>query len=197
VPAGSELVDAAPCALEDGTPLMVDQRGLERRCACDVGAIELQTPSVQLTDEPAGANCAVGGKRIDTLDCAGAVTATSYVCIPAATQGAQGPPGTPGPTGKIGESGPPGPTGDPGHPGNLVHTEKIATGDAVCPDGGVRIFVGTDLDGDGQITGAEITESQVVCTPPSPPRNGCASSQADPIAALLAFLFCIARRRRR
>lgn len=75
---------------------------------------------VQLTTEPVGIHCAVGGTKVEagsdadgnnTLD-VNEVTVTRYVC-----NGAQGPVGTAGPAGAIGPQGPTGATGAAGPAG--------------------------------------------------------------------------------
>jgi len=92
---------------EDGTA--------EERCY-EVGAFGEGTLA-QVTPEPESANCAAGGKRIDTgfddndngrLD-ANEVDETIYVC-----DGATGPTGGVGPAGATGEAGPAGDAGAPG-----------------------------------------------------------------------------------
>lgn len=192
------IIDGGSCTDNGGAQVTFDQLGLERRCACDIGAVELQRPSVRITDEPAGpTNCMAGGKRIDTLDCSGGVVATTYVCIPAATQGAQGAPGAQGPTGAQGGNGIAGPEGPQGKPGTFVHTEKIASGDAECSEGGVRIFVGEDADGDGNLSGAEVSETEVLCTPPAPPRNGCNGTAASSVSVWVLLLLLTWTNRRR
>jgi len=80
------------------------------------------------SSEPAGANCASGGVRIDygsdknangKLD-ADEISGTSYVCngaTPSGDAGPEGPAGEAGPPGPAGEAGPPGPAGEAGPPG--------------------------------------------------------------------------------
>ncbi len=58
--------------------------------------------------------------------------------------------------------------GDDGAPGaaapvSLLDSEVVAPGDAECSAGGVRIFVGTDEDGDGALAEDERRTSQVLC----------------------------------
>jgi subtilisin family serine protease len=94
---------------------------------------------VEVTSEPAGANCADGGKKIETgLDAngdgvlqAGEVTSTAFVCDGAAgPTGATGSTGPTGVTGATGSTGPTGPTGVTGTTGSTGPTGPTgATGD--------------------------------------------------------------------
>jgi hypothetical protein len=98
---------------------------------------------VSVTAEPAGANCADGGQRIDygvddddsgVLD-AGEIDGTSYVCDSAA--------------------------GDDGRPNLLAVTAEPAG--ANCTSGGQRIDYGVDDDGNGTLDAAEIDGTTYVC----------------------------------
>ncbi len=57
--------------------------------------------------------------------------------------------------------GAPGDTGDDGA-SSLIETEELPAGDE-CSEGGVRIDVGLDESGDGQLQESEITDSHIVC----------------------------------
>ena len=193
--AGSAIIDTGVCTNALGDAITVDQGGLPRACLCDIGAAERQTASVRIADEAAGINCASGGKRVETLDCSGAVLQTGYVC--GSASGTPGPPGASGVTGNTGApgvTGPQGASGADGHSGTLLLTEKIGTGDQACVEGGVRIVVGNDTDLDGGLTGLEITQTQVLCNPPQP-RGGCGAS-GSPFAWALPLLLVAARRRK-
>lgn len=100
---------------------------------------------VNVTAEPAGANCANGGERIDTgvdangngvLD-ASEITNTSYVCN--------------------------GSTGDQ----TLVTTTPEPAG-SNCADGGLRVDVGVDDNGNGVLDASEIDSTSYVCNGTSP-----------------------------
>ena len=98
---------------------------------------------VSVTAEPAGANCADGGQRIDygvdddgngVLD-VGEVDGTSYVCDSAA--------------------------GSDGRPNLLAVTSEPAG--ANCTSGGQRIDYGIDDDGNGVLDAAEVDGTTYVC----------------------------------
>jgi hypothetical protein len=98
---------------------------------------------VSVTPEPAGANCADGGQRIDygvddndsgVLD-VGEIDGTSYVCDSAA--------------------------GSDGRPNLLAVTAEPAG--ANCTSGGQRIDYGIDDDGNGTLDAAEIDGTTYVC----------------------------------
>ena len=98
---------------------------------------------VRVTVEAVGANCAAGGRKIETgldldrdgvLD-AGEVTQTQYVC-----HGADGSDGL----------------------SSLVTVTVEAAG-ANCATGGLRVQGGLDADADGVLDAGEVTQSQYVC----------------------------------
>lgn len=106
---------------------------------------------VGVANEPAGANCPLGGTVVTTgldrnanalLD-ADEVASTRYLC---SATGATGAPGAPGATGRasltLASSEPPG---------------------AQCATGGVKLSVGSDADGDGALSAAEISTTRYVC----------------------------------
>jgi collagen triple helix repeat protein len=108
--------------------------------------------------EPAGANCPEGGKRIDTgfddndnglLD-ANEVEASAYICD--------------GVDGRLGPTGPAGPTGVAGPTGlsALSTLSPEEPGDA-CPEGGIRIDFGTDVDHDGTLQEDEVAGTRYLC----------------------------------
>jgi len=111
------------------------------RLAFVCNGLDGTVPLVLLVPEPAGANCASGGQKVevgDDLDRDGAlapaeVTSTAYVC-----------------------------NGQPAGPGGAVRTTSLAPGPD-CVAGGVRIETGPDGDGDGVLDDAEVTDSQLVC----------------------------------
>lgn len=100
----------------------------------------------RISNEAAGANCATGGKRIDsgldtngdgTLDAA-EISASAYVCN--------------GATGATGASG----------RNSLVDVLTEAAG-ANCATGGKRINSGVDTNGNGTLDSGEVTASSYVC----------------------------------
>ncbi len=107
---------------------------------------------VQVADEPAGANCTAGGKKIDfgidsdsdgVLD-TGEVVSTDYVC-----NGVDGANGADGANGLDGKN-------------SLVALTPEPSG-ANCPGGGVRIDTGIDTDGDGTLGSGEVLDTAFVC----------------------------------
>ncbi len=70
-----------------------------------------------------------------------------------------------GDDGTVGAVGPAGPAGADGAAGAnaLVVQTDLAPGNASCPNGGVQIDSGTDLDGDGTLDADEITDTSFVC----------------------------------
>lgn len=76
----------------------------------------------------------------------------------AACDGDNGRDGAPGPIGPIGAGGANG----------LVAQSTLPAGDLDCPNGGVRIDSGTDLDDNGILGGAEITATSFVCNAANP-----------------------------
>ena len=101
---------------------------------------------VNVTPEPAGANCSHGGSRVDAgLDTNGngvldadEVTSTGYVCIPA--------------------------NGDDGLV-TLVSVIPEAAGEN-CPTGGSKVEAGLDTNGNGVLDPDEVTSISYVCSGP-------------------------------
>ncbi|MEN9785911.1 MAG: hypothetical protein RLZZ299_1175 [Pseudomonadota bacterium] len=128
---------------------------------------------VRTQAEPAGANCAEGGVRLDVgmdrdgdgmLD-ADEVTSTSYVCNGA--DGQDGAPGADGAPGRDGADGAPGRDGADGAPGrDAVSTLVVATDEPEgtnCASGGTRFDLGPDTSGDGVLGVDEITQTTYAC----------------------------------
>ena len=78
--------------------------------------------------------------------------------------GPQGPKGATGATGATGPQGPPGTNGTNGTAGvnSLVRQDNEPAG-AHCPDGGLRIESGLDLNSDGILDPNEVTETSYLC----------------------------------
>lgn len=120
-------------------------------CGGDAGRDGLST-LVVVTPEPAGANCAAGGQRIDVgLDDgagggvpnngvleAGEIDTTDFVC-----------------------------DGEDGLTSLVAVNE--ACGETECPEGGVSVDSGLDTDGDGVLDANEVAESALVCGGTLPP----------------------------
>lgn len=113
---------------------------------------------VRMVGEPAGANCAAGGKAIHigvdgdgngTLDPA-EVTSTGYVC-----NGGDGTDGTNGIDGTDGTDGTPGLN-------TLLEMVQIGPG-TLCEHGGIFVSSGPDLDGNGILDPAEVKYSSPQC----------------------------------
>lgn len=119
---------------------------------------------IRLVDEPAGANCASGGQRVENgvdLDADGVLDASevfdvSYLCN--------------GPAGSDGLSGSSGASGASGHAAVIAQVPEAA-GDN-CPFGGQAVQSGLDLDDDGVLDPAEVTAIAYVC-------NGAAGDTGD------------------
>jgi hypothetical protein len=130
---------------------------------------------VRVTPEPAGPNCEFGGQKIETgldtnqngmLDDT-EVTDTVFVC-----NGEVGPPGPGGPTGPEGPDGPEAPPGEDGT-NTVTDFNILLEGDEDCPQGGVRIDSGPDLNGNGVLDPDEITDTVFVCNGQDGSNNGC------------------------
>lgn len=113
---------------------------------CGSDGADGSTSLVHLAAEAAGANCAAGGQRIEAgvdddgdgmLD-ASEIDSVAYVCA-----------GTAGATGNTGAN-------------SLVVTTAEAAG-ANCANGGQRVEVGVDDDGDALLDAAEIDSTSYVC----------------------------------
>lgn len=198
--ATSEARGAGDCIAADGSLLFLDQRGVQRTVegACTIGAWDPHAVVSLTTDEPAGANCADGGTKLETgidlndnaaLD-ANEVQSTQYVCQDAT-------------------------------PGELVNVVDEPAG-ANCEFGGLKVESGTDADGSGTLDAGEVSETQYVCNggdgelgndgtagtdgpagetgPQGPEGSGCAispQSTDDSWLLLAAMGLLLARRRRR
>ncbi|MDF2693439.1 MAG: uncharacterized protein K0S65_1822 [Labilithrix sp.] len=150
-------------------------------------------PAVVLTTpEPSGPRCASGGTKVDigtdtnrngVLDPA-EIDSTFYICNgatgpqgPAGDAGAQGPQGPQGPAGPQGPSGSQGPAGahggvstDAGPSGRVVLDIAPETAGASCPEGGKRVSVGHDANGNGALDPSEVESTAFACD--APPTNG-------------------------
>ncbi len=141
---------------------------------------------VNASAEPPGANCELGGVKIETgrdinqngvLD-PDEVEETYYVCngedgIPGppgppgppgepGEPGQPGPPGSPGPPGQPGEPGEPGPPGPPGTPGTVLDISDEPPGPN-CEFGGTKIEYGLDSNGNGELDPDEVEGTDYVC----------------------------------
>jgi hypothetical protein len=107
---------------------------------------------VSVTDEPAGSNCADGGKKIssgldtnnDSIIEASEVTSTNYVC-----NGANGSNGANGRNGTNGYN-------------TLLATTSEPAG-VNCTYGGLKITSGLDTNNDGTLEASEVTSTSYVC----------------------------------
>ncbi len=116
------------------------------------------------TNEPAGANCATGGKKIqvglddnnDNLLDAGEVDNTFYVC-----HGATGATGPQGPQGIQGLQGIQGPTGVTGLKSLMTSTNESAG--VNCATGGKRIQIGVDDNDNSALDAAEVDQTFYIC----------------------------------
>ncbi len=136
-----------------------------------------QNTLVNTTIEPAGANCATGGVKVEygldangngTLDVSEInASLTKYVCNGAiGATGPQGPTGATGLTGATGAVGPQGPTGLTGATGatgaagangqNTLAKTTTEPAGANCATGGVKVEYGLDANGNGTLDVAEI-----------------------------------------
>lgn len=136
-------------------------------------------------------NCEFGGQRIETgldtnqngiLDDA-EVTDTSFIC--------NGEPGAQGPAGPEGPEGPEGPQGPPGEDGtDTIEDLSIEPEGENCPEGGVRIDSGFDLNGNEVLDPEEVTETAFICSGESG-ENGCTlanNNTAAPSGLLYYFI---------
>ncbi len=92
-----------------------------------------------------------------------AMLAIGLVFVLSACEGDDGSTGPTGPTGPAGGDGADGADGASA----LVSQTTLAAGSASCPNGGVRIDSGTDLDGDNVLDADEITDTSYVCNNPT------------------------------
>lgn len=133
---------------------------------------------VDISAEPQGENCALGGTRIasgqdDNGDGAlgqAEIDAESYVCTGAST-------------------------------GSLVQVVEVEPGDSSCEHGGQRIDIGLDNDRDGDLDAEEIQSTSYVCRPAAieTPQGsgGCNTGgrSSGPWLALLALMSLLTSRR--
>ena len=133
-----------------------------------------QNALIKTTTEPAGANCATGGVKLESgLDAnangildAGEINLalTRYVCN--GIVGATGATGSQGPAGATGSTGPQGPAGTNGTNGangtngqnSLVKTTTESAG-ANCTTGGVKLEYGLDANTNGVLDAGEINSA--------------------------------------
>jgi hypothetical protein len=166
-----------------------------------VNGVDGKASLVVTVDEQSGANCANGGKKIQTgLDAnrngmleASEVTASTYVC-----NGPAGANGADGATGAKGADGAPGASGLT----SLIRTAHEPAG-ASCTFGGVRTETGLDANKDGVLQDAEVNAAatQLLCQPwaayselPSLPvvttvRSFALTASTDDGSARLGFMF--------
>jgi len=88
---------------------------------------------------------------------------------PQGDAGPQGPTGPQGPQGDAGPQGPQGPQGDAGAPGSLL---KLSDAGSNCANGGERIDVGRDTNGNGVLEDDEIEQTAFVCNGTAAPGGG-------------------------
>ncbi|HXH18890.1 MAG TPA: hypothetical protein VNJ07_07370, partial [Chitinophagales bacterium] len=121
---------------------------------------------VKATSEPAGANCATGGSKLEVgvdgnnnsiLDAA-EVSQTFFVCNGAA--GSQGPTGPQGPMGATGPSG----------LKSLLTSTNEPSG-ANCSTGGRKIQLGLDDDNDNTLDAGEVDQTFYVCNGATGPQG--------------------------
>lgn len=132
-----------------------------------------------VTAEPAGANCASGGSKINSgLDInadqilgTSEITSTYYACNGAAgaagatgQTGANGAAGATGQTGATGSAGATGQTGATGPAGlSSLIVSVVEPAGANCTAGGMKITAGLDLNGSASLDTNEITSTGYVC----------------------------------
>jgi BclB C-terminal domain-containing protein len=150
------LLQSCQDSAEVCAPVMQPDGTLQDTCY-DIGDFG-QSTLAQSSEEPAGANCANGGKRIDTgfddndngvLDPA-EVDASAFIC--------DGVDGADGADGVDGATGPTGPTG----PHASTAMTAIGAGEE-CAYGGMRVDFGVDLDANGTLDPSEIEGTEYVC----------------------------------
>lgn len=161
-----------------------------------------KTTEFVITDEPAGDNCAAGGKKIENrFDANGngefeeSEITVKYVCNGESLQGSkgeQGNQGVAGTDGKDGAKGAKGERGDKGEQGEAgIAGEAGETGadgydslisvvdepaGANCTNGGKKFLNGFDTDRDGVLSESEVKSSYYVC-------NGEDAAEASETAA--------------
>ncbi len=126
--ANSIAQNAATCSGGDELPVLLDQRGVPRPALrCDIGAYEVRDDGIVITDEPSGANCPHGGKKVDVVadedgDGVAVILDTEYVC-----NGAPGADANNGADGAVGPAGPQGPAGARGDDGSAGESGGCAS----------------------------------------------------------------------
>lgn len=173
---------------------------------------------VSVVDEPAGANCASGGERIDYgIDDDGdgvldpeEIDGTTYVCDGTETLVAVSDEPAGGNCASGGQRVDHGADDDgdgvldageidgtsyvcDGSDGlqSLIATTTLPAGDVVCSEGGVRIDHGIDDDGDGTLDEAEIDGTDYVCGAAAPAFYTAVGPQRDvPAANLVGWSEC-------
>lgn len=146
----SAAFDAGDCTNNPGALVTEDQRGLARPqdVTCDIGAFEVgvltppctPSPLLEVTAEAPGANCADGGVRIQDgvdADCSGTLEAGEATSTSHVCNGAEG--------------------------NNALVVVNSEGPGANCTDGGQRIDVGVDDDGNGALAAGEIDATEYVC----------------------------------
>ena len=131
------------------------------------------TDLVSFTIEPPGANCATGGKKVNSgLDTNGngildstEITSSSYICNGAT--GAAGNNGSNGANGNTGDTGTTGASGVAGTPGaNGLNTLVAIVAEPVgsnCTYGGTEVTSGIDSNGNGILDSGEVTSTRYIC----------------------------------
>lgn len=149
-----------------------------------------------ITPEPEGANCAIGGSKVQAgidsngngvLDAGEATVA--YLCH-----------GTPGNNGANGADGSDGADGKDGAGGkNSKINIAVEPAGANCASGGLRIQSGIDSDGDGTLAPDEVATTSYVChgDKGDDGKGGCTSTgAASGLTPLLVLALAALRRRR-
>ncbi len=185
IDADQTVTETPVCGVKgtDGTiTISVDGNGTDGADGADG-----KVPEIIITDEPAGKNCEVGGKKVETRsdsdgDGTFETVSVSYVCAGVTLNGKDGEPGKDGESkivgqdgengekgerGEQGEAGDPGESGEPGAAGSdgrdmLMSVVDEAAGEN-CPNGGKKFMSGADADGNGVLDEAEISNSYYVC----------------------------------
>ena len=136
-----------------------------------------QWSQITLPQGPAGATGATGATGANGANGATGAVGPAGEQGPAGAQGAQGAPGADGAQGADGATGPQGPagatgaTGANGTPGSLITSTPEAAG-SNCADGGLRIDIDTDADGDGSLEPSEVQQTTYVCNGSSGATSG-------------------------
>lgn len=157
----------------DGDGILGDDEVQASATVCDGadGEDGAQGLSAAIAIEPLAGNdpCPAGGVRVSfgldddgdgVLDRPGEVDASTVLC-----NGLPGPEGPAGPAGQDGEDGIDGEDGQDGTNGEDGKTTLVTTADAgdACPDGGLVIRAGVDIDDDGTLDPDEVTTTETIC----------------------------------